>query len=255
MMNRALQPVRWITSICVLLVLALLAWQCIDIYRVGNAPENLDANGVHIQSVYRMDDVTARLSRLAWPLGGGVALIAVSAVLHFVCGKQKAEGVQLSVENRLRLMKKRVAELPDAAKNEERCRLGLKIGAAEISIVLAVCCLTYLLNQDNFTSWDLEHVMGQMMLHVAPWVILGFAVLILASFLCKASMERELAALKDAPKAKPNAAEPRKLPVNAIRIALYALAVLFIVLGVMNGGWYDVLVKAINICTECIGLG
>jgi hypothetical protein len=37
--------------------------------------------------------------------------------------------------------------------------------------------------------------------------------------------------------------------------ALYALAILMIVAGVMNGRMRDVLVKAINICTECIGLG
>ena len=40
-----------------------------------------------------------------------------------------------------------------------------------------------------------------------------------------------------------------------LRAALYAVAVVLIVLGVMNGGLRDVLVKAINICTECIGLG
>ena len=41
----------------------------------------------------------------------------------------------------------------------------------------------------------------------------------------------------------------------ALRVVLYAAAVVLIVLGVMNGGLRDVLVKAINICTECIGLG
>ncbi len=254
-MNRVLQPVKWLTAVCVLLVLALLAWQCVDIYTVGNAPENLDAGGVHIQSVYRMDDVAARLKALALPLCAGVAVIALSGILHIVCKKEKTGKTELSVENRLRLMKKRVTEIPAEAKKEEQRQLILKICGGVISAALAVKCLGYLLKQENFTSWDLEHVMGQMMLHVAPWVILGFAVLILVSFLYKASMERELAMLKDAPKGKPEAAEPRKLPVQPVRIALYLLAGLFIVLGVMNGGWYDVLVKAINICTECIGLG
>ena len=32
-------------------------------------------------------------------------------------------------------------------------------------------------------------------------------------------------------------------------------AVVFIILGVMNGSMKDVLVKAIKICTECVGLG
>lgn len=50
----------------------------------------------------------------------------------------------------------------------------------------------------------------------------------------------------------------RTIPANRlswIRCFLLITALLFILLGVMNGGLYDVLVKAINICTECIGLG
>ena len=39
-----------------------------------------------------------------------------------------------------------------------------------------------------------------------------------------------------------------------LRGALYVAAAL-IVCGIANGGMRDVLVKAINICTECIGLG
>ena len=42
---------------------------------------------------------------------------------------------------------------------------------------------------------------------------------------------------------------------NILRGAVIALAFLMIALGIVNGGLWDVLVKAINICTECIGLG
>ena len=42
---------------------------------------------------------------------------------------------------------------------------------------------------------------------------------------------------------------------NVLRVALVILSVVLIVLGITNGGLWDVLVKAINICTECIGLG
>ena len=51
-----------------------------------------------------------------------------------------------------------------------------------------------------------------------------------------------------------SAAEGRG-PARVLRVCLYVAAILFIVLGVMNGGLHDVLVKAIMICTECIGLG
>ena len=43
--------------------------------------------------------------------------------------------------------------------------------------------------------------------------------------------------------------------VLAVRIAVFALGVALVVLGVLNGGNRDVLGKAINICYECIGLG
>ena len=42
---------------------------------------------------------------------------------------------------------------------------------------------------------------------------------------------------------------------RVLRLALLAAAVIFLILGVKNGGLRDVLIKAINICTECIGLG
>lgn len=39
------------------------------------------------------------------------------------------------------------------------------------------------------------------------------------------------------------------------RVVLYALSLFLLILGVGNQGMRDVLVKAIQICTECIGLG
>jgi len=44
-------------------------------------------------------------------------------------------------------------------------------------------------------------------------------------------------------------------PSGRLRLSLYVLALVLILLGIVNGGLWDVLVKAINICTECIGLG
>ena len=39
------------------------------------------------------------------------------------------------------------------------------------------------------------------------------------------------------------------------RIAVLIVAIALIAVGIFNGGMRDVFVKAINICTECIGLG
>ncbi len=53
------------------------------------------------------------------------------------------------------------------------------------------------------------------------------------------------------------AAQPAPTPrrLQWLRFGLFAAAAVLIVLGVLNGGLRDVLVKAVNLCTECIGLG
>ena len=64
------------------------------------------------------------------------------------------------------------------------------------------------------------------------------------------------ARVKDPNPPMPTGAKPASKDRRAVwQIALLVLAVLFIVLGILNGSMKDVLIKAINICTECIGLG
>ena len=41
---------------------------------------------------------------------------------------------------------------------------------------------------------------------------------------------------------------------QALWAALFCTALVLIVLGVENGGAFDVLAKAVKICSECIGL-
>ena len=51
----------------------------------------------------------------------------------------------------------------------------------------------------------------------------------------------------------PIPAHPRG--VHAVRVVGFIAAAALVVAGVLNGGLRDVLVKAINLCTECVGLG
>ena len=67
--------------------------------------------------------------------------------------------------------------------------------------------------------------------------------------------------VKDPKAGKPAKAEGPVTPkadwkhAGVIRAAVVVAAAVFILAGVLNGSARDVLVKAIHICTECVGLG
>lgn len=255
-MSRLLQGLRIAVAVCTLGVLLVLGLECVGLYREGNSPANLDANGVHITPVYSVEKVGERLRPMAPVLLGYAALVVLALAAQAMADGPAAPRTALSPENRLRLMKARVQQLPGAARAEERRRQRMAALAAFAVLICAGFSLVYLLNGAHFISWDLETVMGQMLWHVAPWVIVAFGVMIAASLAFGRSVEKELAILREAPKAAPKKApEGCRVPLTPLRLVLYVIAIVFIVLGVMNGGLRDVLVKAINICTECIGLG
>ena len=253
-MEKKERLLRIILTAATILLLVLLAWQCLDIYITGNSSANLDENGLHIRPVYGAEDVMARLKGLRiWAISYLAVLITVWRMVPG--GVRKGSGCPLEPDNRLRLMKKKIADLPENAKAEESLRRKIGYGTAAVTVFCAVLSLRFLLNRENFVSWDLEMVMGQMLLHTLPWMVAAFGAVMGASFLCSRSMEREIGMLKGLAGKEETAAvsKPSRLP--QVRAALYILAVVLIGLGIHNGGMRDVLIKAINICTECIGLG
>ncbi|WP_173472682.1 CD1871A family CXXC motif-containing protein [Eubacterium ruminantium] len=52
-----------------------------------------------------------------------------------------------------------------------------------------------------------------------------------------------------------NLKEEKNIIKNIIRIILFITAVTLIIVGLENGGFRDVMNKAIRICFECIGIG
>ena len=138
--------------------------------------------------------------------------------------------------------------------------------AATIAVCLLLCWQAidiYLTGNspDNFSAPGVRiapvysrEIVGERLAAISPALFLYLA-LVAAGLVLQAAggeQKRPSPLRAERPPAAP-AERGRALP--ALRIALYAAAVVLIVLGVMNGGLWDVLVKAVNICTECIGLG
>ena len=250
--QRTGRALTWLLAAATLLVAALLMVQCADIYAAGTSPANLTPGGVLIHSVYSREIIAEHFSRMAWSVWLWLALLA--AVL--VVGKPKgASALRAPAENRLAILRRRVEATQEMRGEQNRRRRIIAICVAACAVCAAAMAL-YMTNLDHFASRDLEETVGRMAIHTAPWAAAALAVIAVSEILCGASMEREIALAQKAEKRPP---APKKAEdgraARILRIALYAAALVMLAAGVMNGGMRDVLVKAVNICTECIGLG
>jgi hypothetical protein len=90
-----------------------------------------------------------------------------------------------------------------------------------------------------------------------PGLAVAFGYSIFAHYQIEKSMTREIELMKQAAKKAPAKASPSPAPshINLLRTVLLLAAIILLVVGYFTGGTGDVLTKAINICTECVGLG
>ena len=96
-----------------------------------------------------------------------------------------------------------------------------------------------------------REVVAERFARVAP-AVYGYLAVVLAGLDWQAAAKE-----KERPRAVAPA-QTRPVPekrLRTLRLTLLAIAAALIVWGAVNGGARDVLVKAVNICTECIGLG
>lgn len=248
----------WLLALSTLLTAGLLIAQCIQIHEAG---------------AFSREIVRVRLEGLAWAGALWLALLAGTLLLKHINRKENplrtsaetrlsAKAVPEEVRLRLLLMR---AEKTDAMRAEERRRRMARGACAGICAVCSVMAARYLANPAHFASRELESVIGRMLWHIAPWIFVGFACAILCECVRGRSFRREIelaarsperASFKNAQTDSGASREKRaRLAKTAARAAMFALAVVLLALGAANGGMRDVLVKAINICTECIGLG
>lgn len=253
---------------------AVLIVQVITVYRTGTSAANLSADGVYLHPIFSRETAAAYLLPLApWALVWFLAALAGIGIhaadkQRPLLASEPEEETQKRLEKRLAAYEEAAAVFQLIADEKKKQKLADRI-CATVCLVCAACAGWYLCNPAHFTSWDLETVMGQMLAAVLPWLVLAFGALSVRAIWVKKSLRRMIEAEKawmrrplqessGAAKAKMVSGAEAKDDghrLAAVRIVIVVLAVLFLILGVGNGGMRDVLVKAINICTECIGLG
>ena len=136
------------------------------------------------------------------------------------------------------------------------------IVAISVSAVCAVIVIIYFFFIGDFPNTDLNKEILSAMAVVLPLSVIAAAIHIPKIYIVEKCAKEEYDLLRASVKAHgiPSLADvpsPEKLlnGVNITKCVILCVAVVFIVIGVFNGGMADVLGKAVKICTECIGLG
>lgn len=255
MNEKTKKTIRVVYYVLVTLMLAAVAIMlmvaCVDIYRTGDHP-------------FTPDVVAAAFSGIALPVYICLGLLAVGVILHPLLPTKdeanpeldRAVVKRLSARTDLSLCP---AEVASAVKKERTLRLVLRFVTLGLLAIGAVVFLLYALSFERFSMEDINGSVIAAMWWLLPCVGVPCLCGIISAFVNRVSIRREIAALKAAPaearKAAPAPAQKPAVGVIVARCVIIGLAIGFIVGGLTYEGWADVLTKAINICTECIGLG
>lgn len=128
-----------------------------------------------------------------------------------------------------------------------------------VILISSVIFLIYATNKNNFHQSDINGSMINAMIILAPCLLVSFIYSIFTVFINEKSMTAEIEMLKKIPSKENNTVDSDccscDKKIAAIRVAILLIGIGLFVYGFATGGTRDVLTKAINICTECIGLG
>jgi hypothetical protein len=263
------QIFRWGFALYTLAAAGLMIAQTLAIYWSGTSGANLGANGVYLHDVYSRETVAERFAAISLPIYGWIA----AAILSLVCiaifrPEVPKSGISRDPLGRLlRVLSQIPLDTLNAESDEVRAarreRRRIRICVWLLAILGFLGLLTaavYLALGNPFDSRELEPVMGRLLRWLLVPTAMEMIVAGAAVAYLNAKASRALPAMQAltvrgkaaTAQAKP---APRAAGLITARAVLYALAVALVIWGVLNQGMRDVLIKAINICTECVGLG
>ena len=149
--------------------------------------------------------------------------------------------------------------LRDAISAEQKKRKKLSIISTVIICAAGIIFLIYACNSGNFDKTDINGSMIKAMWVLIPCLAVSFACGLFTIISNDKSLRAEIELMKKIPvlkgSSKPENTEISSRKTMIIRAVILIAAVALILLGYFSDGTADVLTKAINICTECIGLG
>ena len=258
----------FLAAITVLLGL-LYIFECADIYY----------SGVDSGEIFSRETVGQRLSVLLVPSVLWIVAIIIGYVLTALIPFVKKENQKRDKSTSARLLKRNlpVGESEEykteqtKLKTIEIARIVVWSFCAAFALAAAIVSIVYLTNISHFGGTDINAEIITMLRNILPWICVAFALCMGAEIFECVIAAKELRIVQSL-YVLGQGGTPKQIKENTVlnkieaffssnifiyvtRLIVFCVAVVFLVVGIFNGGKDDVLMKAINICTECIGLG
>lgn len=251
-LSKIRKPLRILLTVSIFAAALCLMGVCLCIYHSGTQP-------------FSRESVAAAFRPISLPVWLCLGLTVLSLPVELLL--PQTEEAQPPARQ-LRMLLKRMQDRTDLSRCSEDLRSQIQILRSDrklydrigwtILALSTILFLTYALNKDNYHPTHITQSVIHSMFWLLPCTLVPFFYGIIAGRKNRASMARELELLKSAPK------ESRVAPARSaghrpwdlyLRVTLLAVGFVLLVYGALAGGTVDVLTKAANICTECIGLG
>ena len=247
---------RSILSLALIATGIMLMVSCVNIYNIGQRP-------------FTPSNISEAFSKIAVFVWITCGAIVAGFILDLLLPAEphKIKSVKDKKTTLLHLQRKLNVSAVDEAtliliKKEEKTRKIVRIVTIALGIAAAIPAIIYSFNFKNFgADYNASVISACLLLIPSAFVCMGICTAF--AYFESASISRQITLTKSALAAQKTTLQKEiarkstshtKL-IFGIRIAIALVAIIFIALGIINGGMADVLSKAVNICTECIGLG
>ena len=238
-----------VLSIALVIAGICLMAACLNIYNSGERPFSRQA-------------VAEQFAGICVPVYLALALCVGSFILRLVVPEDRQKRKATPNYNMLleNLWKKRdincaPADLQLQIRKQQKLR---KVNTMICAVLLTVCSivfLTYGANIQNFPTSNINPSIMKAVIFLLICLAIPFGFGIYSAYANRRSLQREIALVKQI---EASDILPAPLPRDYTNIARWLIlnaALLLLAYGFFAGGTLDVLTKAANICTECVGLG
>ncbi len=243
-------------SIVCISLTVLLALSAVSIFREGSARKAENP----LESVYTPAAAAAKFAPIVPLLFLSLGLLAAGLLLGV--RDERAEKPVQDAEISRDLAAARVTGPSGAMRKERLIQKRLTLAGWGLFALCMVPSAVYLMNPAHFPPDNLEGMITGVIRVLLPWTAAALGVLAVTGVLRDRSLRREA----EAARARLKAEKPQSLPEapkgrnkskqkGIVQVSLIAISLVCIIAGIANGSALDVLIKAITICTECIGLG